>query len=69
MLIYDAHARFDLVLDNAPAYWFKNNTSMNGTGDFWWNNYHPETAFHQRLARDTTTNLTELGWCTGGECL
>jgi phospholipase/lecithinase/hemolysin len=69
MLIYDAHSLFDTVLDNAPAYGFKNNNCLNSTDCFWWNNYHPETAFHQKLAHDMTTNLTELGWCTGGGCL
>jgi len=60
--IYDAHSAFNTILDDAPAYGFANNSCFNSTDCFWWNNYHPEGAVHQRLAKQMIINLTPLGW-------
>lgn len=60
--IYDAHLAFNTILDDAPAYGFTNNSCFNITDCFWQNNYHPEGAVHQRLAKQMVTNLTPLGW-------
>ena len=60
--VYDAHGLFNMILDDPHAYGFKDNASMNCTGCFWANNYHPMSVVHERIANDMLPDLSTVGW-------